>query len=274
MLCQKPFNGPAGEFGCGQCMPCRINRRREWTGRLLLEAMWHQHSVFITLTYSPEHCPSELVPADLSHFLRRLKYAFKPRSFRYYAVGEYGEQHGRPHYHAILFGVDEALIGQLAEIWGKGFVHVGTVCKESIGYVAGYTVKKLAEMEREDGLQPEFARMSLRPGIGALTAAAMGKDMLTNTLGPVLEDIKEKHGDLPARFRAGGKTYPWGKYLKGKLREAVGWDQKLTFDQRQVMLAKNETHRLNDLDTREKFRKNHGVRALAERAVSKSKRVL
>ncbi len=66
---------------CGQCQNCRINKQREWTGRILLEAQMYPISSFVTLTYADEHetriphpeaknlTLSNLVPKDLSGFL-------------------------------------------------------------------------------------------------------------------------------------------------------------------------------------------------------------
>ena len=42
---------------CGQCLACRINRRREWLARLHLEALDHDVVLFATLTYSDEFLP-------------------------------------------------------------------------------------------------------------------------------------------------------------------------------------------------------------------------
>lgn len=102
-------------------MACRINRRRGWAGRILLESMGYPASYFVTLTYAPPFLPladgrvPTLFKPDLQNFCKRLRKRF---SFRYFACGEYGETRGRPHYHLILFtnepgmavakGVDEA----------------------------------------------------------------------------------------------------------------------------------------------------------------------
>ena len=101
-------------FPCGQCLACRINRRRVWTNRLLLESLDHEHNSFITLTYADEFLPispTKPVPTlckrDAQLFLKRLR---KRLTFpiRYYLCGEYGGLNGRPHYHAILFGFPAA----------------------------------------------------------------------------------------------------------------------------------------------------------------------
>ena len=64
----------------------------------------------------------------------------------------------------------------LNRIWGKGFIIVGKLTWNSCAYVSRYVMKKrmgkdefgLTAKDRyfEAGLQPEFVRMSLKPGIG------------------------------------------------------------------------------------------------------------
>lgn len=130
------------------------------------------------------------------------------RKVRYFHCGEYGSERdkngeiikgrlGRPHYHAIIFGyqfedleylktkkgVDLFTSPKLEEIWGKGFVTVGSVTFESAAYVARYVMKKRTGDEGEthylkEGpngecgphgelcyIQPEYTTMSRRPGI-------------------------------------------------------------------------------------------------------------
>lgn len=86
-------------------MPCRLNRRRLWTHRLLLEQLKHGDSCFLTLTYDEKHLPEggSLVPKHAQDFLKRLRSKTNLK-LRYYLVGEYGEDTERPHYHVALFG--------------------------------------------------------------------------------------------------------------------------------------------------------------------------
>lgn len=213
MICSKPFVKNGAEHGCGQCLPCRINRRRLWTARLVLESFLHSHSWFVTLTYAPEHLPEDgsVSPRTLKLFLMRLRKS--AGAFRYFAVGEYGERGGRPHYHALLFGLaDPSLI---APAWGLGHVHVGRVSDASAAYVTGYCTKVLTS-EHLGGRHKEFARMSLKPGIGAGAVAELARAVRSG--GSRYLEVKK---DVPREIRLAGKKMDIGRYLVNKLRVAL-----------------------------------------------------
>ena len=230
MLCRNPFmlDGPAGGVPapCGQCLPCRVNRRREWTARLILENLCHEKSVFVTLTYDESSLPSDgqLKKDHYKNFMKRLRKAIQPVPLRFYLVGEYGTSTLRPHYHAIIFGLGPEDSSLIEKAWSMGFVQCGDATPQSAQYVAGYVVEKLNTdqiPELEDKEQP-FARMSNRPGIGAKAIEKLSEALLSE---------KGLHalafeGDVPQGFKMDGKTYPFGRYMRQKLREAVGMSEK------------------------------------------------
>lgn len=232
MLCIRPFRlRPGMEFGCGQCLPCRINKRRIWTARLVLEGMSYAgDSLFFTLTYDKAFLPAggTLVPGHLEEFRYRLRYVIG--AFRYYFIGEYGERRFRPHYHGVVFGwmpkdlyVDEEgrlRSHELDGLWEKGVHHVGTLSADSAMYSAGYVTKKLtnADDPRLRGRHQEFCRMSRRPGIGkpGLTGII---NWLYSKEGALY--VQRTH-DVPQSIRINGKIYPLGRYLVGELRNEIG----------------------------------------------------
>lgn len=55
---------------------------------------------------------------------------------------EYGETFGRPHYHVILYGVGVKEKEVIEKSWCFGFVKLGTVTPQSIGYVVSYIMDK------------------------------------------------------------------------------------------------------------------------------------
>lgn len=246
MLCKNPFSQGMHLFPCGQCMPCRFNRRRTWTHRILLESMQHSDNAFVTLTYNAERLPriymntgselGTLVPRDAQNFLKRLRKRIAPMRVRFYLVGEYGEKEWRPHYHAAIFGLPSCVRGHtlrfrgrpiadrccsqcrmVSDVWERGDVDLGTVETDSAQYLAGYTTKKMTRYDdpRLLGRHPEFARMSLRPGIGyhALWEIA---DVLMSL------DLDVSEADVPSALRHGKRIWPLGRYLRSRLRLMIG----------------------------------------------------
>ena len=111
MNCSRPIwikrsDGLRREVPCGHCTMCRIQRAREWATRCIHEAVYTESSAFCTLTYDEESLPKDCSVSkdELQRFFKRLRKLW-PVPLRYYACGEYGEVRGRPHYHAIIFGL-------------------------------------------------------------------------------------------------------------------------------------------------------------------------
>lgn len=232
MNCVDPFILKGCAFGCGQCMPCRINRRRVWTHRIILEAKEHVDNAFITLTYRDEDLPADgnVDSVVLQKFLKRLRRLYEPGKFRFYGVGEYGEETNRPHYHLALFGFPSCANGRtqynksevccgsckmVASAWPFGHIYVGSVTVESAAYVAGYVTKKW--IWYPDGLRAPFSRMSNRPGIGAGSMDDVASALLME---------KYLRDDVPSSLLHNGKSWPLGRYLRRRLRKRVGLDEK------------------------------------------------
>jgi len=191
------------ELPCGQCVGCRLERSRQWAIRCMHEASLYKHNCFITLTYDDKHLPADnsLVYEDFQLFMKRLRKRFKgfdlvdgKRPIRFYMAGEYGENFGRPHFHACIFNFDfedkilwkrtdsNSLIYRskaLEELWPFGYSSIGDVNFQSAAYVARYIMKKVTGQLSEQHYQevnfetgeivqkvPEFNKMSLKPGIG------------------------------------------------------------------------------------------------------------
>jgi hypothetical protein len=178
-------------------MGCKLEHARQWKVRLVHESKLYLANSFITLTYDEQHVPQNF-GLDLRHwqlFNKKLRKSLDHK-IRFYACGEYGDENGRPHYHAILFNhdfSDKKRTGYndrgdpifesdtLTALWGKGRATTQDVTPASCGYVARYCTKKLKtsddfgqdryyRLSPVDGcmhkVKPEFAVMSRRPGIG------------------------------------------------------------------------------------------------------------
>lgn len=192
----------------------------------MLEGLVHASSSFVTLTYADEFLPDggNLLARDMQLFMKRLRKKLD-RPVRFYGVGEYGEQNFRPHYHLALFGVDVSEQPLIEACWPLGIVHIGDLTFDSAQYLCGYVTKKMthAEDKRLGGKRPEFARMSLRPGIGAASVQQIA-DALSNRSG---WDEIHRLGDVPTMLRHGQKNYPLGRYLRRRLREAMNFETLL-----------------------------------------------
>lgn len=212
----------ATPFPCGQCLPCRINKARVWTHRIMLENRTSSDSCFITLTYDEENCPDggDLISSHLTNFIKRLRRRLEPKKIRYFGVGEYGEKSGRPHFHLIIFGIGREFKWHIEDIWKEGMTHVGEVNKDSSRYITGYVIKNWTRKDNEElkGRSPEFTRMSkMKGGIGYEAIEKIGEKLREN----------EYFRKRIVRELKYGKNHnmPLGRYLIGKLNDIQGIDR-------------------------------------------------
>lgn len=204
---------------CGRCLPCRINQSLIWTGRMLLEAKCHPCSIFVTLTYSDENLPEDMSVqvSDLQNFLKRLRYNLS-KPIRYFAVGEYGDQSWRPHYHLAIFGLMQSHKLVVKRSWSKdgkmlGYVYVGDLSKDSARYIAGYCTSKLTKRKTIGDRTKEFATMSKKGGGIGYPRIIEIADQL-NKSGFQKKEVIRTLG-------INGRTYPLGRYLTRKLAELI-----------------------------------------------------
>lgn len=177
MLCIAPYGDlrTMSFHPCGQCVPCRIQRTREWTMRNMLELEYWDCARFVTLTYDDEHLPSNrsLRFKDLELFWKALRR--RVPNIAYFASGEYGEITARPHYHAIIYGIDWYNLHDVYECWAKcsldRFIKgkcFAPVTKNDIQYVAAYVKDVKLGLKKKDyidaGLEPPALRVS--QGVG------------------------------------------------------------------------------------------------------------
>lgn len=227
------------QIPCGKCEGCRLDYSRQWANRIMLEAQYHEHSAFLTLTFDQDHVPisytvdestgeafeaQTLVKRDWQLFMKRLRKHFEPVQLRFFMCGEYGSKTLRPHFHAIIFGLEipdlqlysRGKAGKpymsseiLNRIWGNGYVIVGDLSWKSAAYVARYCMKKAhgqdAKYFEKLGMLPEFTLMSRNPGI----AYQWYQDH------PDLYD----HAFINVSTEEGGQKFPPPKYFD-RLREA------------------------------------------------------
>lgn len=188
---------------CGQCIGCKIQKAKSWTGRIVHEASLYDDNCFVTLTFASDFIDrfGSLYKRPFQLFMKKLRKDFPDRRIRYYMAGEYGSRLRRPHYHLCLFNLDfpdkeffRKSKGNifytskiLSSLWTCGFHDISEVNSTSAAYVAGYVTKKInvpnenhidyekyknhyRRVDFETGevkyVMPEFNLMSRARGIG------------------------------------------------------------------------------------------------------------
>ena len=183
-----------------------MSRARTWATRCVHESTQWKQSCFITLTYKTPPLNNSLDPDDTRNFIRRFRDRFK-KPFKYFLVGEYGDNFDRPHYHALIFGTDfgysnhnspdkekktsnlqllhdtDALsCPELNNIWGLGFTSVGELTFDSAAYCAQYAMKKINGPKAKahyGNRHPEFMRTS-QNAIGKQYALRYASEIINN----------------------------------------------------------------------------------------------
>jgi hypothetical protein len=185
MKCDTPFWVlPKAAFEkvpvpCGRCPPCKLRRVNSWAYRLYQQQKISDYSHFITLTYNTNTVPIShngfmtLVKKDIQNFFKRLRKNTQNTNIKYYACGEYGTKNNRPHYHAIVFNVQNEQ--DFADAWTLegnmiGSIHIGKVESDSIAYTLKYIDKStyIKKHSRDDRIS-EFSLMSKNIGVNYLT---------------------------------------------------------------------------------------------------------
>lgn len=200
------------------------------------EKQFHEHSIFFTGTYDDDHLPPgpSLDRGHFPAFIMRLRSHLR-RAWRkagsqgpapkisYFHCGEYGENTWRPHYHAIIYGVqfsDCVLYNRrpngdlytsetLSRLWGHGLATYGAVTFESAAYVARYVMKKVTGQAAKNHYLridpgtgeiihavPEYITMSLKPGIGKRWFDSFNSDLYPDDFALV----KGKKARVPAYY--------------------------------------------------------------------------
>lgn len=205
-MCDTPFNVRNPKFHltgrdlyipvpCGKCPACKQKRTSHWSFRMMQETKRHKNSHFITFTYETPPISGNgfptLRPADWQKFIRAYRHHFRYRAvnpdtgrrkwyydkvpkIRYYVAGEYGEERGRPHYHAVCYGMSPVLASTIWQsvVDGAGHTFTGNLTFASAGYTAKYINKfQFKRRHERDDRHPEFSLMSKGLGSNYLSDA-------------------------------------------------------------------------------------------------------
>lgn len=210
---------------CGRCIECIKLRVNSWYVRLKNEQKNATSSYFITLTYDTDSIPIDPINgyetlrySDLQKYFKDIRNSYRIRvkdektnrtrwdysqvpKLRYFAVGEYGSQTNRPHYHIIGFNFKIEDIQR----WKYGHVHVGKVEDKSIYYTLKYALKRAGKIHKRDADDTRVIEK-------ALMSQGLGKDLLT-------PEMIKYYKDDPSRpiTMLGDKKLPLPRYYRDKL---------------------------------------------------------
>lgn len=240
---------------CGKCASCLKKRRDEWAVRLEQEKKLWKAMYFTTFTYQDAFLTwadsgPTLVKTDLQNFFKRLRKSTNEK-IRYFAVGEYGTENKRPHYHAIIFSNMEIMKMHLQSLkaWGMGIVDVQHAEGGATKYVAGYLINHTGKSEFK---QPEFMVCSKNLGLNYMKNISWH-----------LEDFKRNY-----IVGKGGIKSPLPRYYKKKLsdedRVKLAWHSQNEIKKEEQKLS------VSDIETQAKL-KNDRVLAYKE-MLSKNKK--
>lgn len=155
---------------CGKCGNCVYRKISDYTLRLKVEWRHSRRCYFVTLTYAKN--PFNIDKEDVQRYFKRLrKLGF---SFSYFALGDYGDTFGRPHYHVVFFAKGIFDVSLLWDTWesgrvggGRGFVDIRPVTFGRLAYVVSYGFLAKVSWQKEDKRTPPFFLMSKRPALGS-----------------------------------------------------------------------------------------------------------
>ena len=218
--------------GCGNCIECRRQKKREWQIRMNEEIETNKNGKFITLTFSNEELQkltdetgitesNAIATIAIRRFLERWRKKYK-KSVRHWLVTELGHKGTeRIHLHGIIF-TDESN-ETIEEIWKYGIIWVGKwVNSQTINYIIKY-ITKIDEDHK--GFKPVI-----------LASAGIG-NRYTTTENARKNKYKEKETNEAYRLPSGAKSslpiYYRNKIYTEEERENL-WLEKLDKQERYV----------------------------------------
>lgn len=155
-MCINPqpliVQGTTVEVPCHKCWQCKEDRVDDIVGRCIAEQKVSRFTYTVTLTYGGDAIDGK-VPLrarlldfrDVSLYLKRLR---KLVPVRYVAAGEYGERHGRGHFHLVIFTNGNVPELQLEKRinhapWPHGYSYWEEATYQRMRYACAYVLKNI-----------------------------------------------------------------------------------------------------------------------------------
>ena len=173
----------------------------------------------------------------MQKFWKRLRKNLNVK-IRYFNCGEYGEHTFRPHYHAIIFGLNPSVASNfVSDSWPLGFTTVSPISDNRLMYVAKYVVKSLGALESDSNFVKPF--ISCSRGLGLDTF--IKNHVLFENIGSII--INGHYCSVPRYFR--DKVYS-DEFNPFEHNDPLKW---------QIMKLSGEQRRINYLSKVNLFKK-------------------
>lgn len=213
--------------GCRKCWQCIARAVDDWVGRCIAESKVSAKTEVVTLTYGRDAWGSADHPAaafltysDVQGYFKRLRAAGYP--LRYFVVGEYGEEKGRAHWHAVVFWRDKTPFHPVRKNFDDPFWELGfSFWDDMDALVPGdnmnvykairYAGKYLQKDRGQDGAQSR-CNMSKKPPLGAAWFERLGREHAKQGLAP-----RDLQYSFPEVCKSNGE--PRKFFLRGKSAE-------------------------------------------------------
>ena len=118
---------------CGKCMACLKDYQNSWSIRIQEEFRNYGYGYFFTLTYNNDSVPTvvdidngrlyqSVCKSHVQDWLKRFRTRLlrkngEAKEIKYFVTSEYGPRTLRPHYHGVIFGVDDIEFRLLLNDW-------------------------------------------------------------------------------------------------------------------------------------------------------------
>lgn len=174
---------------CGKCMACLKDYQNSWSVRIQEEFRNYGYGYFFTLTYNDDTVPTvvdtdsgrlyqSVCKSHVQDWIKRFRTRLsrktgQAKEIKYFITSEYGPRTLRPHYHGVIFGVDDIEFRLLLNDWTEkyGFATYKLIpqyrCGGASRYVAKYCSKGFFRnpYEEQKIVRPTFHLVSKRFGL-------------------------------------------------------------------------------------------------------------
>lgn len=225
---------------CGKCMSCLRDYQNAWSLRIQEEFIHYGYGYFFTLTYNNDSVPTvadtdsgrlyqSVCKSHVQDWLKRFRTRLlrkngRPKEIKYFITSEYGPRTLRPHYHGVLFGVDDIEFRLLLSEWNSLYGYTtyrlvpAHLCGGASRYVAKYCSKGFFKnpYEEQGIVRPTFHLVS--KGFGLSYVDRMKDYHLAQ--GDVLNKRLDRYYSLVgdrSRVFIGQFGYKMPRYYKDKI---------------------------------------------------------